>query len=210
MSPSILASCPSDDERLREKFSRKHPEDSSPVPTKRIKTHHRNAEPAGAPSAAPSRVPGHHSAPLPAKDLPADAERTTGSDDDDDHDQLEGRLMKTGPLVVSPPRSTPDLVSDDDSDIDTGCLPASTRLRRMIFDGSDRIVVCPGVFDGFSARVAMSVGFEGLYMTGAGTTASRLGQPDLAIAQLHDMKEQADMICNLDPINGPPVIADMD
>ncbi|KAH8810766.1 Pyruvate/Phosphoenolpyruvate kinase-like domain-containing protein [Xylogone sp. PMI_703] len=87
-------------------------------------------------------------------------------------------------------------------------MRASTRLQRLIRD-SDHIIVCPGVYDGFSARVAMSVGFDGLYMTGAGTTASRLGMPDLAIAQLHDMREQADMIANLDP-NGPPLIADMD
>ena len=33
---------------------------------------------------------------------------------------------------------------------------------------------------------------------------------DLAIAQLHDMREHADMIANLDPVNGPPLIADMD
>ena len=33
---------------------------------------------------------------------------------------------------------------------------------------------------------------------------------DLAIAQLHDMREHAEMIANLDPVNGPPLIADMD
>ena len=32
---------------------------------------------------------------------------------------------------------------------------------------------------------------------------------DLGLAQLHDMKDQAEMISNLDP-DGPPVIADMD
>lgn len=32
---------------------------------------------------------------------------------------------------------------------------------------------------------------------------------DLGVAQLHDMKEHADMIANLDPY-GPPLIADMD
>jgi 2-methylisocitrate lyase-like PEP mutase family enzyme len=45
--------------------------------------------------------------------------------------------------------------------------------------------------------------------TGAGTTASRLGQPDLAIAQFYEMRENADMIAGLDPY-GPPLIADMD
>lgn len=69
----------------------------------------------------------------------------------------------------------------------------------------DKIIVCPGVHDGLTARVALSVGFDALYMvtpkpttrnpplelsqtnsplfaqSGAGTAASRLGQPDLGL-----------------------------
>jgi 2-methylisocitrate lyase-like PEP mutase family enzyme len=86
--------------------------------------------------------------------------------------------------------------------------PASTRLRHMI-KNLDHILVCPGVYDGLSARIALSVGFEGMYMTGAGTNASRLGMADLGIAHLHDMRTNAEMISNLKP-DGPPVIADMD
>lgn len=48
-----------------------------------------------------------------------------------------------------------------------------------------------------------------IFQTGAGTTASRLGQPDLGLAQLSDMRAHADMIANLDPY-GTPLIADMD
>jgi methylisocitrate lyase len=89
-------------------------------------------------------------------------------------------------------------------------VPASTRLRQIIAH-SPNILVCPGVYDGLSARIAHSVGFEGLYMTGAGTTASVLGAADLGIAQLHDMRTNAQMIANLRPGgSGPPVIADMD
>ncbi|OGE55389.1 hypothetical protein PENARI_c004G01100 [Penicillium arizonense] len=87
-------------------------------------------------------------------------------------------------------------------------IPAASKLRRMLKDTKD-LIVCPGVYDGLSARVAMEVGFKGLYMTGAGTTASRLGMADLGLAQLHDMKTNAEMIANLDPF-GPPLIADMD
>jgi methylisocitrate lyase len=86
--------------------------------------------------------------------------------------------------------------------------PASTRLRYMIKD-LGHTLVCPGVYDGLSARIALSVGFEGMYMTGAGTNASRLGMADLGIAHLHDMRSNAEMICNLKP-DGAPVIADMD
>ncbi|POS79633.1 hypothetical protein DHEL01_v201970 [Diaporthe helianthi] len=82
------------------------------------------------------------------------------------------------------------------------------KLRHLL-ENTDELVVCPGVYDGLSARTAMELGFKSLYMTGAGTTASRLGQPDLAIAQLADMRDNADMIANLDPF-GPPLIADMD
>ncbi|KAK8080752.1 hypothetical protein PG997_008570 [Apiospora hydei] len=84
----------------------------------------------------------------------------------------------------------------------------ATKLRKMIFDTKE-LIVCPGVYDGLSARTAIELGFDAMYMTGAGTTASRLGQPDLAIAQLHEMRENAEMIANLDPF-GPPLIADMD
>ncbi|PFH59815.1 hypothetical protein XA68_11863 [Ophiocordyceps unilateralis] len=84
----------------------------------------------------------------------------------------------------------------------------ATKLRKMLLE-TNELIVCPGVYDGLSARTAIELGFDALYMTGAGTTASRLGQPDLSIAQLHEMRENADMIANLDPF-GPPLIADMD
>ncbi|KAF2706521.1 putative carboxyphosphonoenolpyruvate phosphonomutase [Pleomassaria siparia CBS 279.74] len=86
--------------------------------------------------------------------------------------------------------------------------PAASRLRYMIKNGG-HIIKCPGVYDGLSARIAIDVGFEGMYMTGAGTTASRLGQADLGIAHLYDMRTNAEMIANLRP-DGPPLIADMD
>jgi 2-methylisocitrate lyase-like PEP mutase family enzyme len=44
--------------------------------------------------------------------------------------------------------------------------------------------------------------------SGAATTASRLGQPDLAIATLNDFVQSAQMVCSLDP--HMPVIADAD
>ncbi|KAI7971284.1 hypothetical protein EIK77_007338 [Talaromyces pinophilus] len=74
---------------------------------------------------------------------------------------------------------------------------------------TDELIVCPGVYDGLSARIALQLGFSAMYMTGAGTTASRLGMADLGLAQLHDMKTNAEMIASLDPY-GPPLIADMD
>jgi len=46
------------------------------------------------------------------------------------------------------------------------------------------------------------------HKTGAGTCASKLGQPDLGLATLNDMREHAEMIANLDP--RVPLIADAD
>ena len=86
--------------------------------------------------------------------------------------------------------------------------------------------VAPGICDGISARCALEAGFTCLYQrsllpfcslslcltciiySGAATTASRLGQPDLAIATLNDFVQSAQMVCSLDPTC--PVIADAD
>ncbi|TVY58496.1 2,3-dimethylmalate lyase [Lachnellula cervina] len=122
--------------------------------------------------------------------------------------------------TVAPPKVTVDLPAESDSILVSfnrvsqspvaisKNLSAATKLKKMIED-TDELIVCPGVYDGLSARIALRVGFSAMYMTGAGTTASRLGQPDLGIAHLHDMKEHAEMIANLEPY-GPPLIADMD
>ncbi|KAF4435386.1 methylisocitrate lyase [Fusarium austroafricanum] len=85
-------------------------------------------------------------------------------------------------------------------------VPAATKLRHLL--ESDDIIVAPGVYDGFSARIANRVGFDCIYMTGAGTCASKLGQPDLGFASLNDMREHAEMIANLNP--SVPLIADAD
>ena len=39
---------------------------------------------------------------------------------------------------------------------------AATRLRHLLAE--NEIVLAPGVYDGFSARVALEVGFDCLYM----------------------------------------------
>ncbi|GAD97483.1 isocitrate lyase/malate synthase, putative [Paecilomyces variotii No. 5] len=86
-------------------------------------------------------------------------------------------------------------------------LTGAQRLRQLL-DDPDKIVVCPGVYDGLSARLALHEGFDALYMTGAGTSMSRIGMADLGLATLNDMKENAEMIANLNP--HVPLIADAD
>ena len=39
----------------------------------------------------------------------------------------------------------------------------ATKLKRRLEDTQD-LIVCPGVYDGFSARIALSVGFDAMYM----------------------------------------------
>ncbi|KAF7981589.1 hypothetical protein HWV62_32636 [Athelia sp. TMB] len=85
-------------------------------------------------------------------------------------------------------------------------LNPATRLRQML--ARPGIVVAPGICDGISARCALEAGFDCLYQSGAATTASRLGQPDLAIATINDFLGSAEMVCSIDPT--VPVIADAD
>ena len=42
-------------------------------------------------------------------------------------------------------------------------LPTATKLRRIVEDPDD-FLMYPGVYDGYSARIALHVVFDGLYM----------------------------------------------
>lgn len=49
------------------------------------------------------------------------------------------------------------------------------------------LISAPGVFDMISARIADSMGFAALYMTGFGVVASHLGLPDAGLASYTEM-----------------------
>ncbi|HEX3175276.1 MAG TPA: isocitrate lyase/PEP mutase family protein [Methylomirabilota bacterium] len=68
-------------------------------------------------------------------------------------------------------------------------------------------VVVPGAYDGISARLVERAGFPAVYMSGYGTSASRLGLPDLGYAGLAEM---ADHARNLAAAVAIPLIADAD
>ncbi|KAF8963674.1 Pyruvate/Phosphoenolpyruvate kinase-like domain-containing protein [Flammula alnicola] len=76
------------------------------------------------------------------------------------------------------------------------------RLRQML--ARPGIVVAPGICD------VMASAHDALWkrVSPACVKASRLGQPDLAIAALNDFVQAAEMVCSLDPTT--PVIADAD
>lgn len=84
---------------------------------------------------------------------------------------------------------------------------AASRLRSLLADKT-KIVAAPGVYDGLTARIALDVGFDALYMTGAGTSMSRTGWADLGLATATEMIDNARLLSNLDP--QIPVIADAD
>jgi hypothetical protein len=42
-------------------------------------------------------------------------------------------------------------------------MSGATKLRKMIFE-TNELIVCPGVYDGLSARTALEVGFSAMYM----------------------------------------------
>lgn len=64
-------------------------------------------------------------------------------------------------------------------------MQAIPTLRESLSRGT--LLSVPGVFDMISARIADSLGFDVLYMTGYGTVASYLGLPDAGLATYTDM-----------------------
>jgi carboxyvinyl-carboxyphosphonate phosphorylmutase len=84
-------------------------------------------------------------------------------------------------------------------------MRTTTRLRRML--EAPGIIVAPGAYDGISARLIEAAGFPAVYMTGAGTAASFLGQPDLGLATLTEMATHASHLASCVSL---PVIADAD
>ncbi len=78
-------------------------------------------------------------------------------------------------------------------------------LRQMI--GTGRTVWAAGAFDGVSARLVQQAGFDVVFTTGFGISASLLGRPD---AELYTMTENATVVANICSIVARPVIADID
>lgn len=59
---------------------------------------------------------------------------------------------------------------------------------------ADDLLVAPGVYDMISARIADSMGFDCLYMTGYGVVSSYLGLPDAGLASYTDMLNRVETI----------------
>lgn len=70
-----------------------------------------------------------------------------------------------------------------------------------------RAVLVPGAYDALSARVAADLGFEVLYVTGAGVTNARLGQPDVGLITLTEL---ASTVAAMREVVDLPLIVDAD
>jgi methylisocitrate lyase len=79
------------------------------------------------------------------------------------------------------------------------------RLRELL--ARDQILIAPGAYDGLTARLIEEAGFEAVYMSGAGSSFTKLGQPDLGLLSLTEMAQNATYIAGATAL---PVIADGD
>jgi 2-methylisocitrate lyase-like PEP mutase family enzyme len=79
------------------------------------------------------------------------------------------------------------------------------KMRAMLDSG--KIIVSPGVFDGYSARMIERMGFQSAAVSGAGLSNSRLSLPDIGILSLTENVEACTLLARSVEI---PMMADAD
>lgn len=84
-------------------------------------------------------------------------------------------------------------------------MTTQTKLKQILADG--QFISAPGVYDMFSARIADTMNFKALYMTGYGVSGSYLGLADAGLITYTEMVARAGTIA--EGIN-KPLIADAD
>ncbi len=78
-------------------------------------------------------------------------------------------------------------------------------LRRLL-NGKKPLVI-PGVFDAIGAKIAERAGFDAMFQTGYGTSATLFGMPDYGFIGSTETVENARRICRVVNV---PVIVDAD
>ena len=78
-------------------------------------------------------------------------------------------------------------------------------LRQIISER--RAVLVPGAPNALAARIITALGFEAIYVTGAGATNMTLGLPDLALI---DLTQMAHVTAAIRDITDLPLIVDVD
>lgn len=82
---------------------------------------------------------------------------------------------------------------------------ARRRLRERLTKGP--MIVAPGIYDAYGARFVEQAGFEAVYMTGNGVSASLLGRPDVGLIDLSLISAHAHRVASCVAI---PLICDAD
>ena len=82
---------------------------------------------------------------------------------------------------------------------------ATTRLRELL--RGTGCVVAPGVADALAARLVAQADFDAVYMTGFGTSLTRLGMADVGLLTATEMIDNAGRIVDASEL---PVVADAD
>jgi 2,3-dimethylmalate lyase len=85
--------------------------------------------------------------------------------------------------------------------------PGTPRARLRDLLAGPRPIVAPGAYDALSARLVEQAGFDVVYMTGFGSTASLIGRPDVGLLTGTEMIDNARRIVAAVDV---PVIADAD
>ena len=81
----------------------------------------------------------------------------------------------------------------------------TSRLKALL--ASKRAAILPGTPNALFARVIEDLGFEALYVTGAGIANMSLGVPDIGLVTLSELAEHVAAICDAVTV---PVLADAD
>lgn len=81
----------------------------------------------------------------------------------------------------------------------------TTRLRNLI--EREEILMCPGTYDPLMAKLIKRMGFEAMYMTGAGVSHSTLAMPDLGLTTMTEMVQRAGQLADACEL---PIICDAD
>ncbi|BFK86115.1 isocitrate lyase/PEP mutase family protein [Pseudoflavonifractor gallinarum] len=79
------------------------------------------------------------------------------------------------------------------------------KIRELF--ASKKTIVAPGAHDMLTAKIIGRLGFDAVYMTGYGQSASHLGKPDVGLMTMSEMVARA---ANMVECAGVPVIADAD
>ncbi|WP_312433333.1 isocitrate lyase/PEP mutase family protein [Lacrimispora sp.] len=85
-------------------------------------------------------------------------------------------------------------------------LNNAKKLRQLLL--GKELILAPGVYDAFSARIVSETGFSAVYMSGACVAHSLLGKPDIGLTTLTEMTTAARNIVLA--AGETPVIADAD